>query len=60
MLSKLEWLEVAGALFEVEKREVQQHGGATNGNEVTRSRLWTRPSGAADHLEIFGLDSHDV
>lgn len=64
MLGKLEWLEVAGTLFEVEKRGLQQHGGeaTTNGNEVEvrRSRLWTRPSGAADHVEIFGLDSHDV
>lgn len=60
MLGKLEWLEVAGTLFEVGNRELQHGGPATDGNEVRRSRVWTRPSGAADHVEIFGLDSHDV
>lgn len=60
MLGKLEWLEVAGKLFEVDKRELQHGGPATDGTEVWRSRVWTRPSGAADHVEIFGLDSHDV
>lgn len=60
MLGKLEWLEVAGTLFEVGNQELQPGEPATDGNEVRRSRIWTRPSGAADHVEIFGLDSHDV
>lgn len=60
MLGKLEWLEVAGRLFEVDKRELQHGGPATDGTSVRRSRVWTRPLGAADHVEIFGLDSHDV
>lgn len=60
MLGKLEWLEVAGTIFEVDKRELQHGGPATDGTEVRRSRVWARPSGAADHVEIFGLDSHDV
>lgn len=60
MLGKLEWIEVAGTLFEVGNRELQHGGPATDGNEVWRSRVWKRPSGAADHVEIFGLDSHEV
>lgn len=60
MLGKLEWVEVAGMLFEVGNRELQQYGPATDGNEVWRSRVWKRPLGAADHLEIFGLDSFEV
>lgn len=60
MLGKLEWIEVAGTLFEVGNRELQHGEPTTDGNEVWRSRVWTRPSGAADHVEIFGLDSHEI
>lgn len=60
ILGKLEWIEVAGTLFQVGNRELQHGGPATDGNEVRRSQVWKRPSGAADHVEIFGLDSHEL
>lgn len=60
MLGKLQWIEVAGMLFEVGNRELQHDGPATDGNEVWRSQVWKRPLGAADQVEIFGLDSYEV
>lgn len=60
MLGKLQWIELAGMLFEVGNRKLQQGGPATDGNEIWRSQVWKRPLGVADQVEIFGLDSYEV
>lgn len=56
---KVKWMEIGDLLFEVGKIELQ-FGPGDGPKGVWRRPVWRRPLGAANHVEIFGMNSMDI